>query len=93
MFWLFYNLHGAHFPAVELDRAIRFSTRSRMSGFLWRSSKWVRRFVRFLQHHVRLVCDIYCAHAYLCRLRFYTILLPKAEAKAIAHTYQGKRYF
>ena len=41
---------GAHFPAVELDNTIRFSTLSRISGFLWHSSKWVRRFGRFLQY-------------------------------------------
>ena len=35
---------GAHFPAVEVDNAIRFSTLSRMSGFLWHSSKWARQF-------------------------------------------------
>ena len=41
---------GAHFPAVELDNAIRFSILSRMSGFLWHSSKWACRFGRFLQY-------------------------------------------
>ena len=40
----------AHFPAVELDNAIRFSTLSRMSGFLWQSSKWARRFGRSLRY-------------------------------------------
>ena len=25
MFWLFYNLHGCDFPAVELDNAIQFT--------------------------------------------------------------------
>ena len=41
---------GAHFPAVELNNAIRFSILSRMSGFLWHSSKWARQFDRFLQY-------------------------------------------
>ena len=41
---------GAHFPAVELDNAIQFSTLSRMSGFLWHSSKWACQFGRFLQY-------------------------------------------
>ena len=41
---------GAHFPAVELDNAIWFSILSRMSGFLWHSSKWACRFGRFLQY-------------------------------------------
>ena len=41
---------GVHFPAVELDNAIRFSTLSRMPEFLWHSFKWARRFGRFLQY-------------------------------------------
>ena len=45
----FITCMGAHFPAVELDNAIQFSTLSRMSVFLWHSSKWARRFGRFLQ--------------------------------------------
>ena len=45
---------GALFPAVELDNAIRFSTLSGMSGFLWHSSKWARRFGHFLQYLSRL---------------------------------------
>ena len=39
----------AHFPAVEWDNVIWFSTLSRMSGFLWHSSKWALQFVCFLQ--------------------------------------------
>ena len=39
-----------HFPTVELDNAIRFSTLFRMSEFLWHSSKWARRFGRFFQY-------------------------------------------
>ena len=31
---------GVHFPAVELDYTIHFTTLSRMSGFLWHSSNW-----------------------------------------------------
>ena len=41
---------GTHFPAADLDNAIRFSTLSRMSGFLWHSSKWASRFGHFLQY-------------------------------------------
>ena len=41
---------GAHFPAAELDNVIWFSTFSRMSGFLWHSSKWVYPFGCFLQY-------------------------------------------
>ena len=41
---------GASFPAVELDNAIRFITLSRMSGFLWHSSKWAHQFACFLQY-------------------------------------------
>ena len=51
MFWLFYiTCMGAHFFAVELYNAIRFSTLSRMSRFLWHSSKWSRCFGRFVQY-------------------------------------------
>ena len=51
MLWLFYiTCMGARFFAVELHNAIRFSTLSRMSGFLWHSFKWLRRFGRFLQN-------------------------------------------
>ena len=39
-----------HFPAVELDNMIQFSIFSRMSGFLWHSSKWARWFGCFLQY-------------------------------------------
>ena len=35
---------------VELDNVIRFSTLSRISGYLWHSSKWAHRFGRFLQY-------------------------------------------
>ena len=41
---------GGHFPTVELDNAIQFTTLSWMSGFLWYSSKWARWFGRFLQY-------------------------------------------
>ena len=52
---------GAQFHAVELDNAIRFSTISRMTGFLWYSSKWPRCFGRFLQYTPQLemlVCSL-----------------------------------
>ena len=39
-----------HFPAVELDNAIQFSTLFRMSRFLWHSSKWAHRFGHCLQY-------------------------------------------
>ena len=39
-----------HFLAVELDNAIRFSTLSRILGFLWNSCKWARQFGRFLHY-------------------------------------------
>ena len=37
-------------PTVEFDNAIWFRTLSRMSEFLWHSSKWTRRFIRFRQY-------------------------------------------
>ena len=46
----FISCMGAGFTAVELDNAIRFSTLSRMFGFLWHSAKWTCLFSRFLQH-------------------------------------------
>ena len=50
----FITCMGAHFPAVELDNAIRFSTLSRMSGFLWHSSKWACQFGCFLYYMLRI---------------------------------------
>ena len=41
---------GVHFPAVKLDNMIQFSTLSRMSGFLWHSSKCACQFDCFLQY-------------------------------------------
>ena len=41
---------GAHFPAVELDNAICFSTLSGVSGVLWHSPKWACTFACFLQY-------------------------------------------
>ena len=46
----FLTCMGAHFPAVELDNAKWLSILSRVSGFLWHSSKWACRFGRFLQY-------------------------------------------
>ena len=46
----FITCMSAYFPTVELDNAIRFSTLSRNSGFLWHSSKWTRWFGCFLQY-------------------------------------------
>ena len=48
--WLFYNFHGCTLPAVELDNTIRFSTLSRMSGFLWHHSTQASWFGCFLQY-------------------------------------------
>ena len=41
---------GAHFPVAELNNVIRFSTPSRMPGFLWHSFKWACWLSRFLQY-------------------------------------------
>ena len=46
----FITCMGAHFPAVELDNIIWFSTLSSKSGFLWHSSKWAHKFSLFLQY-------------------------------------------
>ena len=46
----FITCMGVHFPVVELDDAIWFSTIFRMSGFLQHSSKWVHQFGRFLKY-------------------------------------------
>ena len=47
---------GAHFFAVELDNAIRFSNLSRMSWFLYHISKWTCQFSRFLQSTSEMKC-------------------------------------
>ena len=41
---------GVHFPAVELDNTIWLSTLSKMSCFLWHSSKWACQFGCFPQY-------------------------------------------
>ena len=46
----FITCMGGHFPTVELDNAIQSTTLSRMSGFLWHSSKWACWFGCFLQY-------------------------------------------
>ena len=46
----FITCMGVHFPAVELDNVIRFSTLSRMLGFLCHNSKWAHQFGHFLQY-------------------------------------------
>ena len=52
---------GAHFAAVDLDNTIQFSTLSRMSGFLWHSSKQACRFSCFRRYKSRfevLACSL-----------------------------------
>ena len=64
----FITCMGVHFPAVELDNAIRFSTLSRMSRFLWHSSKWACRFCCFLQDMPALevlACSLNTDHNYV----------------------------
>ena len=50
MFGCFITCMVAHFPAVDFDSTICFSTLSRMSGFLWHCSKWACWFGPFLQN-------------------------------------------
>ena len=45
---------GAYFPAVELDKVIRFSIISTMPGLLWHISEWACQFGRFLQYTGRI---------------------------------------
>ena len=47
---------GAHFPAIELENTIQFSTLSRMSGFPWRSYKWARLLGFSFNTHQGLKC-------------------------------------
>ena len=49
-FGCFITCMGAHFPIVELDNVIQFSTLSRLSGFLQHSSKYAYWFSIFLQY-------------------------------------------
>ena len=89
MFWLFYNLHGAHFPAVELE-AIWFSIISRMSGFLRHTSKWVHRFNRFLQYmsgFEALACSLNTDLNYVTNAPTAPFLEPLSKVVA---TFRGK---
>ena len=45
---------GAHFPAVELDNAIRFSILSRVSGFMRHSPNWPAGLVVSFSIHQRV---------------------------------------
>ena len=65
---------GAQFPAVEFDNAIRCSTLSRMSSFLWHSSKWVWRFGRFLQYTPGLEVLAYSLDT---DLNYVTLVMPQ----------------
>ena len=46
----FITCMDAHFHTVKFDNTIRFSILSRMSGFLWHSSKWTCQFGNFFQY-------------------------------------------
>ena len=43
-----------HFPTLELENAIWFSTLFWMSGILWHSSKWICWFGHFFQYMLGL---------------------------------------
>ena len=82
------NCMGVHFPAVELDNAIPFSTLSRMSGFLWHSPKWACQFGRFFRYTSGLevlACSIDI------NLNYYALTAPFPEplSKVVA-TFRGK---
>ena len=51
---------GVHFPTVELDIAIWFSTLSRMPRFLWHSSRWARWLDHFLQYNTPRLYVLAC---------------------------------
>ena len=82
---------GAHFPAVELANAIWFSNLSRMSGFLWHSSKQTRWFSRFLQYMSGLevlACSLNIELNYVTTmLQSATFLEPLSKVVA---TFRGK---
>ena len=92
MFWLLYNLHGCPLPAVALDNAIRFSILSRMTWFLWHSSKWACRFGRFLQNTSGLEVLAFSLDTdinYLCD--YYAPIAPFPEPLiTVAATFRGE---
>ena len=51
---------GVHFPTVELDIAIWFSTLSRMPRFLWHGSRWARWLDHFLQYNTPRLYVLAC---------------------------------
>ena len=86
----FITCTGAHFPAVELDNAL-FSTLSRMSGFLWHSSKWACQFGRFLQYTPgleKLACSLNTDLNYMTTMhRTVPFLEPVSK---VAAAFRGK---
>ena len=85
---------GACFPAVELDNVIQFSTLSRMSGFLWYSSKWARRFGRFLQYAPGLELLTRSLNTNLNYVDLsYTPIAPFLEPpRKVVSTFRGKMW-
>ena len=47
---------SAHVAAAELDNAIRFSTLSRIVGFLWHSSIWAH--LQYMSQLEALACSL-----------------------------------
>ena len=82
---------GAHFPAVELGNAIRFSTLSRMPGFLWHSSKWACRFGCFLQYMPGLEVLAVAATQTLTMPHYYAPTVPLLEPLSkVATIFRGE---
>ena len=82
---------GAHFPAVEMDNAIQFSTLSRMSGFLWHSSKWTHQFGCFLQYTSGLEVLASSLNTDLNYVTNYAPTAPFHEPlRKVATTFMGK---
>ena len=78
---------GVHFPAVELDNAIRFSILSRTLGFLWHTSQWACQFGRFLHYTSGLevlACNLDTSNYYAPAAPF-----PEAIGK-VAATFWGE---
>ena len=84
---------GVHFPAVELDNVIRFSTLSRVSGYLWHSLKWADRFLHFLQHTSGLEI-LACNFNTYFNYDYYAPTVPFLEPRSkVAATFRGKMDF
>ena len=79
---------GVHFPAIELNNVIWFSHLSRMSGFLWHSSKWACHFLQYTPGLEVLACSLNTNLNYVITM-VQSVTFLEQLSKVVA-TFRGK---